>query len=70
MKPALRPKEKVIIQTLYSRGIPMTAHDIAKTAGMSWTATDKYLNLLQKKGVVNATIHGKRRYWELVAELY
>lgn len=51
-KKALNSKMRDIIRILHKKSGSMTANEISKETGISYITVQKYLSLLEKKGVV------------------
>lgn len=52
MKTELNPKIKAIVSKLYETEGMITANEISKSTGVSYTVVQKYLNILEEKGIV------------------
>ena len=64
MKNKLNPKIKEIVSVLYRYEGGMSANEISSKTGVSYLTTQKYLKILEEKGIVNVwkESYSKKKY--------
>lgn len=61
------PARRQILQVLQFRGGTMTAGDIASRFSCSWPTTTRHLKVLREAGLVQFTVEGRERHYQLNA---
>lgn len=57
--------EKIVINTLYRTGRPLTTSEVALYSNISRITATKYLNKLYRKGYLRTKLRGNSRYWRI-----